>query len=290
MAKAKVCPHCGHGVPAAGQSLQAVYDKIEVPPVKPIVTRVERYGGWCAACGQSYAAPVPVGMEPGTPFGASIQSLATYLRYTHAISDERLSALFTQVFGLHISEGGLANLFRLVKGRLDHRVAEILTRVRSSRLIGSDETSARVHGQQQWEWVFQNAEVCIHVIRPSRGQGVIQEVLGAHRPMSWVSDLYSAQKNHPAEPWQVCLAHQVRDGEFAIATGDAVFAPRMKAVFLRAFAIHKRRDTLAASTLSQYRWDLQRRVTRCLALQPTNPTADGCKNAMPRSTTTGSCF
>jgi transposase len=271
VAKAKVCPHCGDGVPEAGQALQAVYDKIEVPPVKPTVTRVEQYGGRCASCRQLYVAPVPAGLEPGTPFGASIQSLATYLRYTHAISYERLSALLAQVFGLDISEGGLANLFQAVKGRLDQGVAEILTRLRSSRLICSDETSARVNGQQQWEWVFQNAAVCIHVIRPSRGQGVIQEVLGTHRPTIWVSDLYSAQQNHPAADWQVCLAHQVRDCRFAIDAGDAVFAPRMKAVFLRAFAIHKRRDTLAASTLYQYRCDLQRRVHRCLALQPTNP-------------------
>ena len=271
IAKAKLCPHCGHGVPEAGQALQAVYDKIELPPIKPLVTRVEQYGGRCAGCGQLYVAPVPTGMEPGTPFGASVQSLATYLRYTHAISYERLSGLFAQVFGLGISEGGLANLFQAVNGRLDDRVAEILTRLRSSRLIGSDETSARVSGQQQWEWVFQNTEVCIHVIRPSRGQGVIQEVLGAHRPTLWVSDLYSAQQNHPAEQWQVCLAHQLRDCQFAIDAGDAVLAPRMKAVFLRAFAIHKRRDTLAASTLYQYRCDLHRRVTRCLALQPPNP-------------------
>jgi transposase len=270
IAKAKVCPHCGERVSEAGQSLQTVYDKIELPPVKPIVTRVEQYGGRCAGCGQPYVAPVPAGMEPGPPFGASVQSLATYLRYTHAISYERLAALLSQVFGLDISEGGLANLFQRVKGRLDHRVTEILTRLRSSRLICSDETSARVNGQQQWEWVFQNAEVCIHVIRPSRGQGVIHEVLGTHRPTIWVSDLYSAQQNHPAEDWQVCLAHQVRDCQFAIDAGDAMFAPRMKAMFLRAFAIHKRRDTLAASTLYQYRCDLQRRVHRCLALQPTN--------------------
>jgi transposase len=271
IAKAKVCPHCGHGVLEEGQSWQAVYDKIEVPPVKPIVTRVEPYGGGCEGCGQPYVAPVPTGMEPGTPFGASVQSLATYLRYTQAISDARLSALVAQVFGLDISAGGLANLFQGVKGRLDQRVAEILTRLRSSRLLCSAATSARVHGQQQWEWVFQNSAVCLHVIRPSRGQGVIQEVLGAHRPTIWVSDLYRAQQHHPAEDWQVCLAPQVREGQFALDAGDPRFAPRMKAVFLRACAIHKRRDTLAASTLYQDRCDLQRRVHRCLALQPTNP-------------------
>jgi transposase len=271
IAKAKVCPHGGDPVAQAGQSLQAVYEKIEVPPVKPIVTRVEHYGGRGAGCGQPYVAPVPAGMEPGTPFGATVQSLATYLRYTQAISYERLSALLAQVFGLDISEGGLANLFQGVKGRLDQRVAELLTRLRSRRLLCRDETSARVNGRQQWEWVFQHAEVCIQVLRPSRGQGVIQEVLGAHRPTIWVSDLYRAQQKHPAEDWHVCLAHQVRDGQFALDAGDTVCAPRMTAVLRRAFAIHKRRDTLAASTLYQYRCDLQRRVQRCLALQPPNP-------------------
>ena len=51
-------------------------------------------------------------MEPGTPFGPSVQRLATYLRYTHAISYECLSALLAPVFTLRISEGGLANLFQ----------------------------------------------------------------------------------------------------------------------------------------------------------------------------------
>ena len=55
--------------------------------------------------GQSYVTPVPVGMEPGTPVGASIESLAIYLRYTHAIRDARLSVLFTQMYGVPISEG-----------------------------------------------------------------------------------------------------------------------------------------------------------------------------------------
>jgi transposase len=271
IAQAKTCPHCGGSVLPHEQHPHAVYDKIELPPITPMVTWVEQYAGQCPHCGQSYVAPVPVGMEPGTPFGASIQSLATYLRYTHAISYERLSALFTQVYGVSISEGALANLFQRVKTRLDDRVAEILTRLRSSRLICSDETGARVNGRTQWEWVFQNAEVCVHVIRPSRGHGVIREILGDHRPTIWVSDLYSAQKHHPAADWQVCLAHQVRDCQFALEAGDTVFAPRMKAVLLRAFAIHKRRDTLVASTLYQYRCDLQRRVARCLASQPTNP-------------------
>ena len=92
-------------------------------------------------------APVPVGLEPGSPYGASVESLVTYLRYTHAISYERLSGLVGQLFGLPISEGALANLLQRVQLRLDHRVVEILERLRRSRLICSDETGARVKGQ-----------------------------------------------------------------------------------------------------------------------------------------------
>jgi transposase len=42
VAQAKVCPHCGQGVAPAAPHLHAVDDKIEVPPVNPLVTRVEQ--------------------------------------------------------------------------------------------------------------------------------------------------------------------------------------------------------------------------------------------------------
>jgi transposase len=84
-------------------------------------------------------------MAPGTPFGASVQGLATYLRYTHAISYERLSALFAQVCGLDISEGGLANVVQSVKVRLDQRVTEILQTPWPASVSGDPE-SAFSHG------------------------------------------------------------------------------------------------------------------------------------------------
>jgi transposase len=270
IARVNRCPYCGEAVDHREQHLHAVYDKVEIPPVKPIVTRVEQYGGHCSHCDKDYISPVPVGMEGGSPFGESVQSLATYFRYTHAISYERLTHLFGEAYHLSISEGGLANVFKRVKARFDHRTEEILQRLRSSRLVCSDETGTRVNGCNEWEWVFQNEEVCIHVIRPSRGQKVIHEVMGGHRPKIWVSDLYSAQRNHPAEQWQVCLAHQLRDCQYAIDAGDAIFAPRMKAVLLRAFVIHKRRDHLKGNTLYQYRCDLNKRLDRLLQLQPSN--------------------
>lgn len=274
-ARARACPHCGTDVSEEEQHLHAVYDKIEIPPVSPIVTRVHQYGGHCSHCGQDFVSPVPNGMEPGSPFGASVKILATYHRYTHAVSYERLSGMFSDLYNLDISEGALANLFRSAKARMDDRTAEILARIRSSRLVASDETTVRVKGKNEWEWVFQNKDVSIHVIRPTRSSSVIREVMGAHRPQIWVSDLLSSQKDNPAYRWQVCLAHQLRDLKYAIDAGDTIFAPRMKRLLLRGLAIHRRRGTLAQSTLYQYRLDMKRRLGECLSLEPTQ--ADGIR-------------
>src|SRR2546427_13019617 len=80
-AQAKVCPHCGHEVPAAGQSLQAVYDKIEVPPVKPIVTRVEQYGGRRAGPGYPLVGPPPCGDGTRSPFCVPTRSVSSRTRH-----------------------------------------------------------------------------------------------------------------------------------------------------------------------------------------------------------------
>lgn len=262
------CSNCGVSLSADIQQLMQRYDKIELPPIQPVVTQVERYGCNCPQCGHSQLAAVPSGLEPGSPFGDSIAALVTTLRYSHAISYSRMQQLMQEVFGLAISEGGIANLLERVKQQLSTTVNGILTRIRQSRVIGSDETSARVNGVNQWEWTFQNQDVCLHVIRPSRGGDVIREVLGDHRPDVWISDLFSAQKTHPAQEWQVCLAHQLRDCQYGIDAGDAVFCPQMKQLLLWAIVVRRRWHTLAASTQYQYRCRLNRRLESALALSP----------------------
>ena len=274
-ARVTVCSTCEAEIPETHHQLHSRYDKLELPEIKPIVTRVERYQGTCPCCGQQDLAPVPDTLAGGSPFGASIESLVTYLRYGHAISYERLHQLLDEIFNLSISEGALANLLARVQHQLTEPMAEMHAHLQQSRLICSDETSARVKGHTEWEWVFQNEEVCFHVVCATRGASVIYDVLGDHRPEVWVSDLFSAQKSHPAARWQVCLAHQLRDCQFAIDAGDTVFAPVMKRLLLRALSIHKRRESLAPSTLYQYRLDIKRRLRWVLDLQPDQ--ADGIR-------------
>lgn len=273
VAYAHQCCHCGHCLNQDEQQLEAHYDKIELPSIHPIVTQVKRYGGLCPNCGQYYVAHVPPSLEPGSPFGDSITAVVGYLRYAHAISYQRMKQLMAQLYNLEISQGALANLFRRLHQKLQPSLSAILEKLKQSRSIGSDETSARVCGKTQWEWVFQNERVSYHVIRPTRSAKVIDEVMAGHEPKVWISDLFSAQAKHPAKKWQVCLAHQLRDCQYAVEQGDSIFAPVMRRLFLKAIAIHRRRDQLTVSTLKKYCQQVKAHLRSALSLKPEQ--ADG---------------
>jgi transposase len=269
-AKPVACAHCQAVLTDADHVLHGRYDKIDLPVVRPLVTRVERYAGHCACCGGVTLAAIPAGLEDGSPFSVNIMALALYLRFTHAISYRRLSQLFLHLYALQISEGALDAMLQRAKPCFDNEVMAILARLRRSRIVASDETSVRIDGRTHWNWVFQNDQVVIHVVRNSRAASVVTETMAGHRPNIWVSDLYGAQQGH-ADLWQVCLAHQLRDCKFAIEAGDTIFAPQMKALLLRTVVLARRRKSLAESTRRSHLRRLDRAMNAIMVLAPTNP-------------------
>ena len=81
---------------------------------------------------------------------------------------------------------------------------------------------------------------------------------------------YMALRGWPAQEIEGTLAHQLRDCQYAIDAGDTLFAPGMKRLLLRAFVLAHRRPRLKDSTLRQYAYDLERRLDKVMARQPTN--------------------
>ena len=280
-AKLKACPHCAAAWPDAPQTPQMVYDRIELPPVRPDVTRVRLFGGRCGCCGERAVAPAPAGLEPGSPFGRSVEALVVYLHYAQAIGFERLRTLMGEVFGLCISEGAISNILARAQVPLTTAAEAIAAQVTASAVVASDETSVRVAGKTWWEWVFVTGICVLHLIRPSRGAAVVRALFGARRPRVWVSDSFGSQRGH-ADQWQVCLAHLLRDAQYAIDCGDAGFSMALKRLLLRAVAIGRRRDRLRDTTLEQYRADLDRRLDRVLALPRCGEAADRLRRRIAR--------
>jgi transposase len=277
------CPGCRAAFPATSQSPQQVYDRIELPVpgldpgIMPDVTRVRLFGGRCACCGERATAAAPAGLEPGSPFGKSVEALVVHLHYAHAIGLERLAALMGEIFALPVSprvglqarprtgSGAISNMLARARAPLGAAAAAIRATVTASPVVCSDETSARVQGKTWWEWVFVSTLAVLHLIRPSRGKAVVRSLFGAIQPEVWVSDMLGSQRGH-GQDWQVCLAHLLRDARYAVECGDLAFSAAFKRLLLRALAIGRRRETLKDTTLAQYRADLDRRLDRIMAL------------------------
>jgi transposase len=266
-ARLAVCPKCQAVFPETAQTPQQVYERIELPPIKPDVTQVRLFGGRCACCGERVTAAAPVGFELGSPFGQTIAALVVYLHYAHAIGMERLATLMNEIFSLSISEGAISNMLARAREPLLTAVETIRETVLASPVVCSDETSARVNGKNWWEWVFVGTLAVLHVIRPSRGKAVVQALFGEIRPAVWVSDMLGSQRGHSVA-WQVCLAHLLRDARYAVECGDTSFSAPFKRLLLRAIAIGQRRETLKDSTLKQHLADLDRRLDRIIAAVP----------------------
>jgi transposase len=276
------CPHCAHALGPADQPEIHAYDHIDLPPIRPFVTRINRHSGVCPCCRKHVTAPAPEGLEPGSPFGPGLCALILHLHITQAISFERLVRLMGEVFGLTISEGAIANILARAQTPLLAAAAPLAAAVRASAVVGSDETSARVCGKTWWQWVLLSSTAICHVIADTRAASVVTTFLQGAQPEVWVADRYGGQLGHGAVR-QMCLAHLLRDAKYAIDDGDTVFAPGFRLLLLRAVAIGKRRDTLKDSTLAQYLADLDRRLSRLLSgPAPTNKAARRLFRAMRR--------
>jgi transposase len=131
------CPKCEAVFPDASQTPQQVYERIELPPVRPDVTQVRLFGGRCACCGERVTAKAPAGLEQGSPFGHSIAAMVVYLHYAHAIGMERLALLMDELFSLSISEGAISNILARAREPLLGATAAIEKVVLASPVVCS---------------------------------------------------------------------------------------------------------------------------------------------------------
>jgi transposase len=149
--RAESCPHCEHALSAADQPEFHAYDHIEVPPIKPVVIRIHRHRSTCPCCRRGLSAPAPEGMAPGSPFGRAWRRCSC-IYVTQAIGFERLVRLMDEVFGVSLSEGAIANMLARAEAPMIVAAEKIAAEVRASKVVASDETSARVKGKTWWQW------------------------------------------------------------------------------------------------------------------------------------------
>jgi transposase len=271
--RAETCPHCDHALAAADQKPTHEYDHVDIPPVTAHTTRVRIFAGRCPGCGRKVRGAPPEGMAPGTPFGPRLHAFVAYLHHHHAIAYGRLSRLFGEIWDLTISEGAIANALKRTGTGCSPSREEILRLLRRSPVMGSDETGARIAGKSAWEWVFVSPHAVLHQMADTRAAAVPRDILGGHKPQVWVSDRFTAQTGHGRDA-QVCLAHVLRDVQYAIDEGDRIFAPGVQKLLRWVVAKHHRWGEVKPAAMAAHRRKADDRLDALLALPVTTRAHD----------------
>jgi transposase len=280
--RAACCPHCRGDVAAAAQAPCESYDHIEIPPIRPEVTRVTLLGGTCPHCARAFKARAPEDMAPGSPFGPNLRVLALHLRFSQGIGFDRLQGVFRDVFGLRVSQGSLVNMARAAVAPFAAQAARLGDWLRQSPVLASDETGLRVEGKNGWLWVVHHADTAAFRADPSRAKRVIEDFLGEHRPDFWISDRYGAQKGLATRGHQFCLAHLIRDAQYAVDAGDTGFAPGFLALLKRACRLGRVRDRLSDDQLAACHRKFVKKLSELLQRPATHPKGAKLQRAMAK--------
>ena len=160
--------------------------------------------------------------------------------------------MFDEIFHLKISEGAIRNIFKKTQPVLEKKIAEIEEKSSAAPLSCRTRPPPGWMGQQilAMGFYWQGSRAPCH--QANQKQSVPQDIFGDHHPDFWVSDMYGGQmglgKTH-----QVCLAHQLRNLQYAIEAGDLIFAPRIKRLLVQAIRIGQKRDRFDDATWQGFR-------------------------------------
>ena len=219
----------------------------ELPEIKPVVIETRQHEVICPCCGERQRGKLPAGLEAGRYFGPRLEATVTSLHHEHHIGFERLCQICDELFSLKLGEGGAVAIVKRAGKAAESEAEAIREQVRQSKVIGSDETSARVHGKNWWQWVFVGEKCEYHLIKPNRGYEVIEEFMRECEVEVWVCDCWKAQLNAPAQMFQICLAHRIRNLQGLIDKRPHLeWAREMQALLRKAIRLGNRREKMTA--------------------------------------------
>jgi transposase len=243
----KRCQRCGRDLSDARGHERGRSQLIELPPVRPQVIEAVRYRCTCPGCGAKNTGSYPPGWDPRQSFGPRLQTLLAYLHHHQHIAYQRLCRMLFDLWEVRISEGALGNSLARTANLLQSTYQAIRERVRTSRVVGSDESPQRVDGRNCWDWVVQSAAAVYHFIARSRAARELESFYDGVLPEVQECDLFSAQLASPVKQKAVCQAHQLRDLRYAEERGDGEYAPKMSRLIRLGIGLAHRRDRLPAS-------------------------------------------
>ena len=210
---AEIGPHarsgCGH--PLDGRDTEPSRHQVaELPEIRPEVVEYRLHRLTCPCCGTGARAKLPEGIPRGA-FGPRLQARAGLLGGADRLSKRRAQRLFTDLLGLSISTGMIAELRRRAGEVLAGPMAEIVAAVRQAEAVHVDETGWREAGKGARLRVGATGRATAFPIHRSRGYDSLGAPLGEGpgRDRVIISDRFPTYARAPNR--RLCWAHLRRD-------------------------------------------------------------------------------
>ncbi len=205
------CPHCGGDV---DHERDAEQFQVELPEVRPTVTRFVVGVGRCRRCGRRVQgrhreqASDALGAA-ASQVGPTAKAWAAWLHYELGLSFGKCARLLGRL-GIDVTAGALCSGAQATGRALVPVHQEIVRRVNAAPMVVMDETGWKVEARSAWLWVATAEGVTAYWVADGRGFDEAIILLDADYDGVLVRDGWAPYRKYEAATHQSCVAHLLR--------------------------------------------------------------------------------
>ncbi len=249
---------------------------LELSSIDTKITEHQSFSKICPECGyDNHDNAFASSVTPNISYGTTITAMISYLSVSQYMANKRIVSLLSNLFNLTLSEGSITNLLAKASRLSQSEIENIKRLLSKAPIVGIDETGCKVDGVKHWHWTFQDKNNTLVVANKSRGTKVITETFeNGFSNACVVHDNYSSYSTLECESEQLCLAHKLRDLNYAIECDNTKLMKDIKLLLKEAIKDDKEdlTSTQRVSLKVQYDKTLQH-----LLLMPTIPKSETAK-------------
>jgi transposase len=238
---AQICSACSANLAESHVfKLGSKHQVFDLPPQKLQVTEHQLFVSQCS-CGCQTKAILPSHLSASpTQYGPNIQSLAVYLNTDFKIPFNKISTLFTDLYGYRFNAATAFSANRRAYEILEPIEAEIKNEITLAQVAFADETGISCNGALNWLHDTSTAQFTYLFVHPKRGKLAIESdksiLLNCKNYLMhdcWASYFALSNVKH-----LICNAHLIRELQ-ALIENKSLWAEAMQKYLLNLYQITK---------------------------------------------------
>ena len=252
--KPTFCNHCGNDLSNNPTELVMRRQVVDIPPIMPQYTEHRVFKTGCT-CGHQTVPSFPQGVNAPICYGPGIEATIAYMHTRQYIPFERMGEYFRDVCKVPISQGSICDILDRFANKAFPAYQLIAREVESSKVVGSDETGAKVNGKTGWFWTWQNKLATFIAFSDNRGTATINTNFGhGFENAVLVHDCWKSHFETRVQTHQLCTAHLLRELNFLEEHYKAQWAKMFKQLLHDALNLKKQ------LTPTQYYYPINQRT------------------------------